>query len=82
MRKVKTEETNMSGKQVLGGLLVGFAVIDFAASWGAGVNLTPFFGPLSAFSPMVFGFIGMAVPPKGAKTIFDSLKRYYYSRQS
>ena len=26
--------------------------------------------------------IGMAVPPMGAKTIFDNLKRYYYSRQS
>ena len=69
MRKVKREETNMSGKQVLGGLLVGFAVIDFAASWGAGVNLTPFFGPLSAFSPMVFGFIGMTLlNSEGEKT--------------
>ena len=38
MRKVKREETNMSGKQVLGGLLVGFAVIDFAASWGSVVR--------------------------------------------
>ena len=26
--------------------------------------------------------IGMAVPPLGAKTIFDNLKKYYYSRQS
>ena len=69
MSKVKTEETNMSGKQVLGGLLVGFAVIDFAASWVASVNLTPFFGPLSAFSPMVFGFIGMALlNSEGEKT--------------
>ena len=25
--------------------------------------------------------IGMAVPPLGAKTIFDNLKKYYYSRQ-
>ena len=26
--------------------------------------------------------IGMAVPPMGAKTIFDNLKRFYYSRET
>ena len=34
-----------------------FAVADFALSW-LGVNLTPFMGSASRFSPIIFGVIG------------------------
>jgi hypothetical protein len=52
---IREEETSIT--QVLGGLMIGFAVIDFAMSY-AGVNLTSFLGSASRFSPMVFGLIG------------------------
>ncbi len=45
---------------IIGGLMIGFAVIDFAASF-AGYNLTPFLGSASRFSPIVFGLIGSAL---------------------
>ena len=59
MRKIKIQEQNNSSSilQVLGFLLVGFAMADFVLSW-AGVNLTSFMGSASRFSPMIFGFIG------------------------
>ena len=55
----KTKETSHGSKfvELLGMLLIGFAIVDFASSW-MGVNLTPFFGPLSQFSAMIIGFIG------------------------
>ena len=56
MRKVKTEKSG-SIKQGIGFLLVAFAAIDFLSSF-SGVNMTPFLGPVSAFSPMIFGSIG------------------------
>ena len=43
--------------QILGGLLLVFAVADFALSW-MGINLTQFMGPASRFSPIIFGVIG------------------------
>ena len=46
--------------QILGALMIGFAVIDFAMSY-AGVNLTSFLGSASRFSPIVFGLIGSAL---------------------
>ena len=52
---IREEETSIT--QVLGGLMIAFAVIDFAMSY-AGVNLTSFLGSASRFSPMVFGLIG------------------------
>ena len=52
---IREEETSIT--QVLGGLMIGLAVIDFAMSY-AGVNLTSFLGSASRFSPMVFGLIG------------------------
>ena len=55
--KVQNETNNTSALQVLGFLLIAFAVADFALSW-AGVNLTSFMGAASRFSPMIFGFIG------------------------
>ena len=56
MRKVKREKSG-SIKQGIGFLLVAFAAIDFLSSW-AGVNMTPFLGPVSGFSPIIFGSIG------------------------
>ena len=57
MTKVKTKENNFSVLQILGSLLLIFAVADFALSW-MGVNLTPFMGSASRFSPIIFGVIG------------------------
>ena len=62
MRKamVIREEQKTSILPVIGGLMIGFAVIDFAASL-AGMNLTSFLGPVSRFSPIVLGLIGSAL---------------------
>ena len=59
MTKVKTstQENNFSVLQILGSLFLIFAVADFALSW-MGVNLTPFMGSASRFSPIIFGVIG------------------------
>jgi len=58
--KIKTKNDSLSFFQVLGGLLVVFAIADFAVSW-MGVNLTPFMGSVSRFSPIIFGVIGTAL---------------------
>ena len=55
--KTRTQESNFSILQVLGSLFLIFAVADFALSW-MGVNLTPFMGSASRFSPIIFGVIG------------------------
>ena len=60
MTKVKTKENNFSILQILGSLFLIFAVADFALSW-MGVNLTPFMGSASRFSPIIFGVIGTAL---------------------
>ena len=69
MKKKRTKKNKkneldwMSKKEVMrlaGMLLIGFAFIDFIASY-AGTNLTPFLGDLSAFSPIIFGLIGAAL---------------------
>ena len=62
MRKamVIREEQKTSILPVIGGLMIGFAVIDFAASF-AGINLTSFLGPASRFSPIILGLIGSAL---------------------
>ena len=59
MKKIKVEEnTNENGIfQIIGILLIGFAVVDFAMSW-MGTNLTAFLGPLSQFTPIAAGIIG------------------------
>ena len=57
---ISREEEKTSFIQILGVLMIGFAVIDFAASY-AGINLTPFLGSASRFSPIVFGLIGSAL---------------------
>jgi hypothetical protein len=55
--KLKKEENNFSVLQILGSLFLIFAVADFAVSW-MGINLTPFMGSASRFSPILFGRIG------------------------
>ena len=55
--KTRTQENNFSVLQILGSLFLIFAAADFALSW-MGVNLTPFMGSVSRFSPIIFGVIG------------------------
>ena len=55
--KLKKEQNNFSVLQILGSLFLIFAVADFAVSW-MGINLTPFMGSASRFSPIIFGIIG------------------------
>ena len=55
--KTKVKENNTSVFEVLGILFIIFAVVDFATSW-MGINLTPFMGSASRFSPIIFGVIG------------------------
>ena len=62
--KIKEETNNSSVLQILGLLLVVFAITDFVLSW-AGVNLTSFMGGASRFSPMIFGFIGATLMSAG-----------------
>ena len=57
MTHAKTKTGNTSILQVLGGMLLVFAAADFILSW-MGVNLTPFMGSASRFSPIIFGVIG------------------------
>ena len=63
---IRQEEEKTTLVQILGGLMIGFAVIDFAASF-AGYNLTPFLGSASRFSPIVFGLIGSALLNSSSK---------------
>ena len=57
---IRKEEEKTSFIQILGILMIVFAVVDFATSY-AGINLTPFLGSASRFSPIVFGLIGSAL---------------------
>jgi hypothetical protein len=56
----KRKTDSFSIVQVLGAMLLVFAVADFALSW-MGINLTQFMGPASRFSPIIFGVIGSAL---------------------
>ncbi len=62
MKKVKVEEVKSGNAvmQTIGGLLIAVGIMDFALSWG-GTNITGFLGPLSQFTPIIFGFIGAAM---------------------
>jgi len=53
----KTQTETFSVLQILGSLFLIFAAADFVLSW-MGINLTPFMGPISGFSPIIFGVIG------------------------
>ncbi len=61
---VKTVEQTTSALQVIGGLFILFAIADFALSW-MGTNLTGFMGPVSRFSPIIFGLIGSVLMNSG-----------------
>ena len=60
MKTVREETTGTSFINIVGGLLIAFAVVDFAMSW-TGTNLTSFLGPVSQFSPMITGFVGFGL---------------------
>ena len=66
MKKVKVQEVKSGNAvaQTFGGLLIAVGILDFALSWG-GTNITGFLGPLSQFTPMIFGFIGAAMLSAG-----------------
>ena len=67
MKKIKNEEITNNEEMTIdlptsvfdyiGILLIGFAVVDFAAS-RMGMNLTAFIGPLSQFTPLAAGLVG------------------------
>ncbi len=57
MKTVKEETGGTSFINVSTRLLIAFAAIDFLMSF-AGTNLTSFMGPVSRFSPIIFGLIG------------------------
>ena len=57
MKTVREETESTSLINIVGGILIAFAVVDFAMSF-AGTNLTGFMGPVSRFSPIIFGLIG------------------------
>ena len=61
---VKTVEQSTSALQVIGGLFILFAIADFALSW-MGTNITGFMGPVSRFSPIIFGLIGTVLMNSG-----------------
>ena len=67
MKKVKEEANGTSALNILGGLLIVFAIADFGLSW-TGVNLTGFLGPVSRFTPMIFGFIGASLLSVGKES--------------
>ena len=64
MKKVKEEVGNASALSILGGLMVVFAIVDFGLSW-TGISLTGFLGPVSKFTPIIFGFIGASLLSAG-----------------
>ena len=65
--KVKEETGSTSVLSILGGLLIVFAIADIGLSW-TGVNLTGFLGPVSRFTPMIFGFIGASLLSAGKES--------------
>ena len=62
--KVKEETSGTSALSILGGLLIVLAIADFGLSW-MGTNLTGFMGPVSRFSPIIFGLIGTVLMNSG-----------------
>ena len=59
MKKIKVQEkkNDYGVFEIIGILLIGFAIVDFAMSW-MGTNLTAFLGPLSQFTPLAAGLVG------------------------
>ncbi len=53
--------------QFLGYILIIIGVADFLLGNFAQINLTYFLGPLSTFSPYVFGAVGLLILNMGKK---------------
>ena len=64
MKTVKEEKNGNAIVQTFGGLLIALGILDFGLSW-TGTNITAFLGPLSQFTPMAFGLIGVAMLSAG-----------------
>ena len=64
MKTVKEEKNGNAIVQTFGGLLIAVGILDFGLSW-TGTNITAFLGPLSQFTPMAFGLIGVAMLSAG-----------------
>ena len=66
VRAVREENNTSAFVKTVGGLLIGLGILDFALSW-SGTNITGFLGPMSQFTPMIFGFVGAAMLSAGNK---------------
>ena len=53
--------------EIIGYIFIGFGIIDFLLGNFGNINLTSFLGPLSSFSPLVFGGIGLLLLNSGKK---------------
>ena len=58
--KKKTKAYNKS-MEIIGYIFIGIGVIDFLIGNFGNMNLTSFLGPLSSFSPLIFGGIGALI---------------------
>jgi len=47
--------------EIIGYIFIGIGVIDFLVGNFGNTNLTYFLGPLSSFSPLIFGGIGALI---------------------
>ena len=47
--------------KIIGYIFIGIGVIDFLVGNFGNMNLTSFLGPLSSFSPLIFGGIGALI---------------------
>ena len=53
--------------QVIGYIFIAFAAAEFLAGNFGNMNLTYFLGPVSSFSPIIFGLIGAGLVSAGNK---------------
>ena len=53
--------------EIIGYIFIGIGVIDFLVGNFGNMNLTYFLGPLSSFSPLIFGGIGLLLLNLGKK---------------
>ena len=61
VEKVRVKESNnINALGIIGYLIVGLAIFDFASSW-MGYNMTAFLGEASRFSAIGLGLLGGAL---------------------
>ena len=53
--------------QIIGYIFIAVGVVDFLVGNFGNMNFTYFLGPLSSFSPLIFGGIGAALISAGNK---------------